>query len=358
MTAKESGPEIPSPQDLAAFAKEYYKSYMEAVEEKKPLNTPQFAQDGPYSIRSYLLPNGCICMIFNTAKELQVEGAHKDWDEVQDQVVKGVDHFAGFYPFEGRSLGDWNKRGKRDALRDLRLLDRSALVKAGAELESVMDNVAKMVNLNPWLNKDTYKGAETIDGLRKLEGRLKGGFPTVDAIASLQSLKTYTSGTGTVTIDFPEKELLEQISDGIKDLASVEGKLETFENRMFEIEKLAAGPESSGKMVDLGERVDRIEKHLEKVSNILTMLNSKVESYFTKTAERERQADLERRIEDQTGRTLSLEGKLTELEKQDERVMDELRKVTAKIDKDIHDSRKRIARMEKHMVDFAKLVQE
>ena len=36
----------------------------------------------------------------------------------------------------------------------------------------------------------------------------------------------------------------------------------------------------------------------------------------------------------------------------------EMKEMTARMDKDIHDSRKRIARVEKHFVDFAKLVQE
>jgi hypothetical protein len=32
--------------------------------------------------------------------------------------------------------------------------------------------------------------------------------------------------------------------------------------------------------------------------------------------------------------------------------------MAAKMEKDVHDGRKRIARMEKHLVDFAKVVQE
>lgn len=358
MPSREHGPDIPSPQDLGAFAREYHKSYMAAIEEKKPPILPKFAQENPYRIRSYMLPNGCICMIFNSSKELEVEGGVKDWDEVQEIVVKGVDHFAGFFPFEGRSLGDWNKRGKKDALRDLRLLDKSGLGKAGAELEMIMENVSRMIKLNVWLKEGVYKGTETIDGLRNLNSRMKGSFPTVDAIASLQSMKAYAPGAQTVTVEFPEKELLEEISDGIRDLADTQNKLETFESRMFEIEKLASAPEASGRLSDLQERVERIEKQLEKVSNILTMLNSKVESYFSKTAEKERQSDLERKIEEHTVKALSHDAKIVELEKEAESMVDELRQMITKIDKDIHDSRKRIARMEKHFVDFAKLVQE
>lgn len=358
MPPKETGPEIPSSQDLGAFAKEYYKSYMEAVEEKKPQTYPKFAQEGPYRIRSYILPNGCICMIFNTATEVQVEGGAKEWDEVQEIVVKGIDHFTGFYPFEGRSLGDWNKRGRKDALRDLRLMDKSELGKAGAELETIIENVSKMVKLNVWLKEGIYKGTETMDGLRNLETRLKGSFPTVDAIATLQSMKAYVQGGQSVTIEFPEKELLEDISEGIKNLADTENKLETFESRMFEIEKLASASEASGKMSELQDRVERIEKQLEKVSNILTMLNSKVENYFSKTAEKERQADLEKKIGDYTAKALTHDAKLIQMEKEAENLVGELRAMTAKMDKDIHDSRKRIARIEKHFVDFAKIVQE
>jgi len=221
-----------------------------------------------------------------------------------------------------------------------------------------MENVSKMIKLNVWLKEGVYKGSETLEGLRNLETRLKGSFPTVDAIATLQSMKAYVPGGQSVTIEFPEKELLEDISEGIKNLADTQNKLETFESRMFEIEKIASAPEATGKLNDLQDRVERIEKQLEKVSNILTMLNSKVESYFSKTAERERQADLEKRIEEHTAKAISHDAKLVVLEKEAEVLVDELRKMTAKFDKDIHDSRKRIARIEKHFVDFAKLVQE
>ena len=355
MSAKDIGPEIPDGQDLAAFAKEYFKAYMDTIEEKKPQTYPRFAQEAPYRIGCYHLPNGSICMIFNSSKELKVDGGEKEWDAVQDIVVKGVDHFAGFFPFEGRSLGDWNKRGKRDALRDLRLLDKSELVKAGAELEDIIENITKMVRANPWLGK---QGSEIITTLRSLDGRVKGGFPTVDAIASLQSMKTYTPGTESIQIDFPDRELLEEISEGIKNVSALEGKLEMMENRMFEIEKSAQTSEPSDNAHDVTERVERLEKQLEKVSNILTMLNSKVESYFSKTAEKERQADLERRIEEHTAKAMRHDAKLTALESEAQKLVDEMQKMTTKMEKDIHDGRKRIARMEKHFVDFAKMVQE
>ena len=355
MTPKEIGPEIPSSQDLVAFAKEYFKSYMEAVEEKKPQLYPKFAQEAPYLIQSILLPNGSIAMIFSTFQELKVEGSERDWDQVQDMIVKGVDHFAGFFPFEGRSLGDWNKRGKRDALRDLRLLDKSDLGKSGTELEMLLENVEKMFKVNPYLGR--YR-TEMVSSLSGIQGRMKSGFPTVDAIATLQSLKSYVPGSETVTIEFPEKALLEEIAEGIKGVAGLEDKVETVENRMFEIEKLASSPEYASRVNEQAERIDRLEKQLEKVSNILTMLNSKVESYFSKTAEKERQADLERRIEDHTKKALSHESKISELEKEAESLVQELRKMTAKMDKDLQDSRKRIARMEKHFVDLAKVIQE
>lgn len=355
MTPKDIGPEIPSAQDLAAFAKEYFKSYMETIEEKKPQAYPRFAQEAPYRIQSFLLPNGCIAMIFSSSEELKAEGSTKDWDQVQELIVKGVEHFAGFFPFEGRSLGDWNKRGRRDALRDIRLMDSSELSKSGAELEAIVENITKMVKANPWLGR---AGTEMVSTLRSVEGRVKGGFPTVDAIANLQTLKAYVPGSESVTIEFPDKELLEDILDGVRNLANLEGKLEMMENRMFEIEKAAQSPDVAVKVADANDRIERLEKQLEKVSNILTMLNSKVESYFSKTAEKERQADLEKRIEEHTSKALSHEEKIVELEKEAQAAVDEMRKMTAKLDKDIHDSRKRIARMEKHFVDFAKVVQE
>lgn len=355
LTPKDVGPEIPSPQDLAAFAREYYKAYMEVIEEKRPETYPRFAQEAPYAIQCYLLPNGCIAMIFNSAKELKIESGTKDWDAVQDIVVKGVDHFAGFFPFEGRSLGDWNKRGKRDALRDIRLLEKSALARTSAELESLIENITKMVKANPWLSKS---GGDMIATLRSMESRVRSGFPTIDAIASLQSLKSYNPSAESVTIEFPEKELLEEVSQGIKDLAGLASRLESIETRVLELEKSAAAPNIEDSIGDVAGRVDRLEKQLEKVSNILTMLNSKVETYFSKSAEKERQADLERRIDEHMHKSVMHDEKITALEKEAEQLVSEMRKMTAKMEKDLQESRKRIARMEKHFVDFAKMVQE
>lgn len=355
MIPNEGGPEIPVSQDLVAFAREYIKAYMETVDEKKPQSYPRFAQDAPYATKVYLLPNGCLCMIFNSAKEQSVEGASKEWDEVQDIIVKGVDHFAGFYPFEGRSLGDWNKRGKKDALRDLRLMDRSDLAKVGAELDAVIENLAKIQKANPWLLK---MGNEMISTLKGMDSRMKGGFPTVDAIATLQSLKAYAPSSESMKIEFPDRELLDRIINGIQEVSGLQGKLEMVENRMFEMEKTLQSPDDSDRMSDAVDRVDRLEKQLEKVSNILTMLNSKVESYFSKTAEKERQSDLEKRIEEHTSKALSHESKIASLEKEAETLLTEMRGMTSKMEKDIHDSRKRIARVEKHLVDFSKLVQD
>jgi len=355
MTPNETGPEIPSDQDMVAFAKEYIKSYMDAVEEKKPQTYPKFAQEGPYEINSILLPNGCICMVFNSSKEAKVHGFTKDWDEVQEMIVKGVDHFAGFYPFEGRSLGDWSKRGKRDALKDLRLLDKSDLIRSGAELEGIVESITKMVKANPWLGKT---GSEMVTTLRGVEGRVKGGFPTVDAIAGLQALKVYNPGAESVTIEFPDRELLEDIADGIRDMGEFETKIEAVENRMFELEKSPKVPDLTQRVGEFAERVERLEKQLEKVSNILTMLNSKVESYFSKTAEKERQADMERKIEEYVARSLDHDKKIAKMEEETEKMVQEMKVLADKVDKDVHDSRKRIARIEKHYMDFSKLLQE
>jgi len=355
MMSNEGGPEIPVSQDLVAFAREYLKTYMDTVEEKKPQSYPRFAQDAPYATKVYILPNGCICMIFNSAKEQSVEGAGKDWDEVQDVIVKGVDHFAGFYPFEGRSLGDWNKRGKKDALRDLRLMEKSDLAKVGAELDGVIENLTKIGKANPWLVK---MGDEMISTLKGMDGRMRGGFPTVDAIATLQSLKAYSPSSESVKIEFPDRELLERIMEGIQEVAGLQSKFDMVETRMFEMEKAVHAPDVSEKMSDTTDRVDRLEKQLEKVSNILTMLNSKVENYFSKAAEKERQGDLEKRIEEHTAKALSHESKIASLEKEGENLLAEMRAMTSKMEKDIHDSRKRIARVEKHFADFAKLVQD
>lgn len=355
MTAKEAGPDIPSSQDLAAFAKEYFRAYMDAVDEKKPKALSRFAQDAPYVIRAYIMPNKTVCMLFNSSDEMDAKGASADWETVQDEIVKGVEHFAGFYPFEGLSLEAWNKRGKRDALRDMRLMDSSELSRASVELEGIVENVTKMIKANPWLGK---MGNEMIASMRDIDGRVKGGFPTVDAIASLQSLKSYTPSADNVKIEFPDRAVLNEITESLKNLTGLDTKIEAMESRMFEVEKTSQIPELAERMAEHAERVERLEKQLEKVSNILTMLNSKVETYFSKSAEKERQAEMERRLEEHGNKVLAAESKIEAVEKEAERLLSEMEAMASKMEKDVHDGRKRIARLEKHFVDFAKMVQE
>lgn len=347
---------LPTPSEMVTFAREYLRSYLDTVHEKSPEHLPPIAQQSPFNIEISLLPNNCFAMVLEPSPEMKIHASFKSWEDLQDIVVKGVDFFIGFYPHEMKSIADWKKRGRKDATRDIRIAGESELGKAAGSLSKAIDEISKMAASNPWLGE---KANEQINILREVEDRLRKGFASMDAIAALQDLKAYRPAYEKMTIEFPDKTMLEKILEGIEELMALQSRMDTLENRMFEVERISTMESSENEEIpEIKDKITEMEGHLEKVSNILQMLNSKVEKYFSKTAEAERQATVETQVSALMKKTDALIGVLSDTQKKQEAHGAELTKEATRLEEEIDRALRRVKRLERHFVDLAKSVEE
>jgi len=363
MVKREPPRDVPSQQDLVAYAREYVKAYLETVKSKNPGAVPPFAQNAPYLCEAVLLPNLCYALIFHRSNEPAFVARAQEWDEVQEVLLKGVDHFLPFYPFESWKLADAVNRGRRNAIRDMRLAAAADLAKAVGQIDVVIDQLNRMIQVNPWLGKT---GHEQIKKLQEIEERIKTPQPTADPIALLQDLKAYAEpAPHKLVFEFPDRKLLESLSEGVEKLTALEPRLDAVDQKASELEQkvllmpeLLHREEFDQRSDRMQKRVETLENQLEKVSNILTLLNSKVENYFSMAAEAERQADHERRLTDLQGRAEELSSLVLKLQGNASDFSERMIQTLEKLEKDLHDVRIRLGRVEQHFVDFARMVGE
>lgn len=347
---------VPTPTEMVTFAREYIRSYLDTVNEKAPEHLPPIAQQSPYAIEICLLPNNCYALILETAPEMKIHASFKNWEELQDIVVRSVDFFIGFYPHEMKSVADWKKRGRKDATRDIRVAGESELGRAAGTLSKAIDEIGKMAASNPWL---TEKAGEQIQVLRDIEDKLRSGFAPMDAIAALQDLKAYRPAYEKMLIEFPDRSILENILQGIEEVIAIKERMDIVENRMFEVERNSTMKSSSDEEYhELREKSVELEGHLERMSNIIQMLNTKVEKYFSQSAEVDRQATVEVQVKDLTKKVDSLIKVISDLQGRQKEQLDDLTRDILKVEEELEKSQRRIKRMERHFVDVAKSVEE
>lgn len=363
MVKREPPKDVPSQQDLVAFAREYVKAYLETVKGKNPGAVPPFAQNAPYLCETVLLPNLCFALVFHRANEMTFVARAQEWEEIQEELIKGVDFFLPFYPFESWKIADAVNRGRRDAIRDMRLAAAADLAKTAGQIDAVIDQLNRMIQVNPWLGKT---GHEQVRQLQEIEERIKTPQPTTDPIALLQDLKAYTEPPPhKLVFEFPDRKLLESLADGVEKLTALEPRIDAVDQKATELEQRILGMPDLVHREEFDQRSDRVQKRietlenqLEKVSNILTLLNSKVENYFSMAAEAERQADHERRLAELQGRAEELAGLTAKLQANASDFSERLIQSLEKLEKDLHDARIRLGRVEQHFVDFARMVGE
>ncbi|MDH4123064.1 MAG: hypothetical protein OEV21_03145 [Thermoplasmata archaeon] len=353
---KEQKNGVPTPSEMTTYAREYIRSYLDTVDEKSPNNLPPLAQLSPYNIEICLLPNNCYAMILQSSSEMKVRATFRNWDDLQDLVVRGVDFLIGFYPHEMKSVGDWKKRGRRDAIRDIRMISESDIGKAAGALSIAIQDMSRVASTNPEL-PDQFK--EHIDMMKGIEDRLKRGFAPIDGIAVLQDLKAYRPTYERMVIEYPDKAIMEKILEGIEELMSLQSRMETLESRMFDVErKSAIKNPAEEELPEIKENIGKLEGHLEKVSNILHLLNSKVEKYFTKIAEVERQATLEEKVIELSKKVDAAVEVVARIQSKSEGHGTELAKEVAKLENEIDVTRRKVKRLESHFVSLAKSVEE
>jgi len=94
------------------------------------------------------------------------------------------------------------------------------------------------------------------------------------------------------------------------------------------------------------------------MSNIIQMLNTKVEKYFSQSAEVDRQATVEVQVKDLTKKVDSLIKVISDLQGRQKEQLDDLTRDILKVEEELEKSQRRIKRMERHFVDVAKSVEE
>ena len=352
MSAKKVAEEgLPTPKEMTAFAREYIKSYLDIVDEKAPEHRPPIAQQSPYHIEICLLPNGCYAMILESAPDMRIRASFRNWDDLQNVIMKGVDFFIGFYPHEMKSIAEWKKRGTRDAVRDIRVLSESKLGKATGKLSTVIEEISRLAATNPWI---ADKANEQIQMLRDVEERLRRGFAPVDSIAVLQELKAYKPTYEKLIIEFPDKSVLERILDGVEELMTLQTRMETLEGRMFEVERISSMKSSEEELEVFREKLSEIEESQEKMSNILQMLNSKVENYFSKSAGAERQAEMESGLKETSKKVDSLTKVISDMQSKQDQLESLLDKDVSELREELESARKKTKKLERHFVELAK----
>jgi len=196
--------------------------------------------------------------------------------------------------------------------------------------------------------------------LRDLEDKLKrGGFAPVDAIATLQDLKAYKPTYERMIIEYPDKAIMEKILDGVEELMNLQQRMETVESRMFEVERVSAikNPDAD-EIKELEEKFSKLEGHLEKVSNILHLLNSKVEKYFIKSAELEKQATIEDKVKELSKKLDEIMAVFDKLQSKQEDFGNNLSSEITRLESEIETARRKVKRLESHFINFAKSVEE
>jgi len=101
-----------------------------------------------------------------------------------------------------------------------------------------------------------------------------------------------------------------------------------------------------------------LEGHLERMSNIIQMLNTKVEKYFSQSAEVDRQATVEVQVKDLTKKVDSLVKVVSDLQGRQKEQLEDLTRDILKMEEELEKSQRRLKRLERHFVDVAKSVEE
>jgi chromosome segregation ATPase len=181
----------------------------------------------------------------------------------------------------------------------------------------------------------------------------------MDSIAALQDLKAYRPAYEKMLIEFPDRALLERVLQGIEELMAIKERMDVVENRMFEVERTSTMKSTSDEEFhEIREKSAELEGHLERMSNILQMLNTKVEKYFSKSAEAERQETTEGQVKDLGKKVDAIVNVVADIQARQKEQVGDLEKDILKMEEDIDRALRRLKRLERHFVDVAKSVEE
>jgi len=158
---------------LRSFIDIYITKYCERVEAQglEPDRQPNFYADYPFEVTLYKLPNGAMCAAFvGGTQALNYQLRKANYDLISRKLKeRELDHFQGYMPYQPLSEEAAIAKARKDAIRDIRAVERSQNITAIKEhiagLEKEIENVAKM---NPWLEDSANSQTEHLSETQSL----------------------------------------------------------------------------------------------------------------------------------------------------------------------------------------------
>ena len=239
----------PTDSELANYARAYIGAYLSAVQGEKPERMPAFAKNHPYAVEVCVMSNSSFCMLFDKAEKSSITVSPQNWDYVNGKVMSGIGYLVTVYPHEGYRLKDAAARGKRDAIRDIRVLGSSDLGDAIIQMERLLGELSDAAK---W-SKDPLVMAET--AMTKL-GSIKEGVrragPSVDMLQLVDSLKNYQPTPTAAAGPDPEMmKIIAEVATNLEGLSEMVKKVEGQDARLVELEnKLRADLEEFKSALD------------------------------------------------------------------------------------------------------------
>ncbi len=270
----------PSRKALENYASAYLGAYMNAVEREKPEHVPPLARNAPYDIEVCLMPNQSFVMLFERSGAQKISVQEKDWSHVESVVMGGVSHLVTVYAHEGPTVADAIAKGKKDAVRDIRTMEDSGVVKSVAQLEQILEELSSIERGN----KDVLKVAEAqLQKLQPIRDAVRDAGPEIDMLGMIDALRNCPSTQAGASVGDKEVQLLRDMCQELGDLSDIIRRIESQDQRLDVLQQvLSKGLSEFGKSLDdklgkglamvLSSSDRKIDKALSEVETQIAML--------------------------------------------------------------------------------------
>lgn len=344
--------EIPTDHDLMNYVKAYMGSYRGIIEKEHPDSVPPLAKNAPYDIEACLLPNNCFCMLFQKSNKENIIISERSWDFVEGKVVSGMDYLITVYAHEGATVADAIKKGKKDAINDIRAMESNDIVQASLHLERIVDELTDVAMSN---RSSLRSIASQVSKLSPIKESVKRGVSQSDMMRAIQSVKDYPVAPVEVKLDIPDRELLETLSTQLSGASNLIGQIEAQERVIEDLEeKISEGYDSLASKID--EKIDR------GLALVLTASDRKIDEGLAGIAEvaaekgldEEKLHSLEEQLDDIKNAVSSMKGKSQSF--MSEKLENALTEDLSEIRKQLGEFRMRIEVIEEYLMKISGVI--
>ncbi len=340
MTAKKSeskeSAQVTDTKVLEAFVNDYLKAYHNSISNRNmdPLHLPQFYKSYPLSSEAYLLPNGALCATFKKASRSKInilEGANEDiLGRLRSQ---DFDFLQVFPPFTSFTASEAARLAKLDADRDVKASRRlEMLTAAEAHLSEMHGDIQAMVDLNPWLDRQTEEQKAKLDNAKKL-------------ITELYS-----------EVDISREERFSDYMRQVSEVIAMEsGEIENLAGEM-EMELKGAMEEVGERLQTLEDQIKANQKDSEELFTIMKDINQKIrgiEKSASSGIDAEQLEDASRLIKENAKRLASLQKQFDDVKK-DVAISQEIKETVFRDSKRTYNLNERITELERTFANMGK----